>query len=54
MNSPRLTCCSEAEHDSLLAILEHDARNDPDVAALLDRARAQIGGPPEDVPWWAR
>ena len=49
-----VSCCGEAEHELLLEDLEHDSRNDPDIAALLDRASALIDGPPAEVPWWAR
>ena len=49
-----VSCCGEAEHELLLDDLEHDARNDPDIAALVDRARALVDGPPAEVPWWAR
>ena len=53
---PALTCCPD--HAALLADLEHDATLDPDVAALMPRARyllsGRVGPSREVVPWWAR
>ena len=50
-----MPCCSFSDHSSILADLEHDALTDPDIAAILPRARYLLAGhttEPEKV-WWA-
>ena len=53
---PFLRCCPFADHLALLAELEY-ASTDPDVAALLPRARVLLSGrtdKPAVTPWWTR
>ena len=53
---PFLRCCPFADHLGLLAELEY-ASTDPDIAALLPRARVLLAGrtdTPAVGPWWSR
>lgn len=54
--TPTLGCCPFFEHLPLLGDLERAAISDPDVAALLPRARRLLTGTGDHAdtpPWWA-